>query len=232
MLYVYFGNDTESARTRARTHMATLNEAGYAGERIEPEQYVSGYVAEAAAVTSLFGGHTVYLLDNPDQQETFWHDCIASREDMASSEHVFILLAGPLPAAEKKQLQSVAADMVETKTTTERFNTFALSNALADRDKKQLWLLLHAARSEGVAGEEVIGVLWWQLKTMLLAGRTHSAEEAGLKSFPYQKATRALRNFRPGEVERLASALLAVYHDGHAGERDLAYALEEWVLTI
>jgi hypothetical protein len=82
----------------------------------------------------------------------------------------------------------------------------------------------------GLSAEEIIGTLWWQLKTLRLAMLTKSAEEAGVKDFPYNKAKRALKNFKDGEIETLSLRLLNLYHDGHAGKCDIDLALEEWVL--
>jgi hypothetical protein len=73
--------------------------------------------------------------------------------------------------------------------------------------------------------------LWWQLKTLRLAELTQSADEAGVKSFPYDKAKRSLSKFAPGEVVALSESLLRLYHDARAGKRDLILALERWVLT-
>jgi len=103
---------------------------------------------------------------------------------------------------------------------------------LANKDKKSLWLLFCEAKRNGLSGEEIIGTLWWQLKSLRLAAMTNSASEAGMKDFTYNKAKRALRNFRDGELETLSHSLLLAYHDGHGGIRDIDYALEEWVLGL
>ena len=53
-----------------------------------------------------------------------------------------------------------------------------------------------------------------------------------MKDFPYQKAKRALVNFKEGDIEHLTRTLIAVYHDGHGGKRNLNDALEAWVLSV
>ena len=52
-----------------------------------------------------------------------------------------------------------------------------------------------------------------------------------MKEFPYNKAKRSLAQFSPGAVAELSQSLLELYHDGHAGLRDIDLALEEWVLS-
>jgi hypothetical protein len=59
-----------------------------------------------------------------------------------------------------------------------------------------------------------------------------TADEAGMKSYPFDKAKKSLRNFKSGELETLSRDLLRVYHDGHGGIKDIEIGLEEWVLGI
>jgi hypothetical protein len=63
-----------------------------------------------------------------------------------------------------------------------------------------------------------------------LVALTKSADEAGIKSYPYDKAKRALTLFKPKELENMSTNLLRVYHEGHGGVRDIDEGLEEWVL--
>ena len=83
-----------------------------------------------------------------------------------------------------------------------------------------------------IRDRELIGILWWQLKTLLLAQKTGNASEAGMKDFPYKKAKQALPNFAAGEVESLSLSLLTLYHQGHSGEVDIDEALELWLLSL
>lgn len=112
------------------------------------------------------------------------------------------------------------------------FNTFAMADALARKDKKSLWVLLQNARHHNVSAEEIIGTLFWQLKSLRLAAETSSALEAGMKPFMYTKAKSALGKFAPGELTTLSRTLLSLYHDGHSGKRDIDLALEKFLLTL
>ncbi|MBP9843102.1 MAG: hypothetical protein KBC62_03795, partial [Candidatus Pacebacteria bacterium] len=112
------------------------------------------------------------------------------------------------------------------------FNTFTIAEALAKKDKRQIWVLLQQARLLGIRDEETIGILWWQLKALRLAKRTNTPDEANMKEYPFKKAKQALRNFKDGEVEALSRSLLELYHLAHQGKRDMDMALEEWVLKV
>ena len=92
-------------------------------------------------------------------------------------------------------------------------------------------LLFHEAILAGIAAEEMVGILWWQLKTLRLAAIAKS-EEAGLKDFPYQKAKRSLAKFGEGELEKLSASLLTLIHNSRLGYYDIDQALERWILRI
>jgi hypothetical protein len=146
---------------------------------------------------------------------------------------VFVVIEGTLLAGQKKEFAKYADSLEEIREDKERpFNVFALADSLSRKDKKSLWLGLCDAKQAGLSSEEIIGTLWWQLKTLRLASRTKNAEQAGMKDFPYNKAKRSLSYFKEGDLERLSQSLLAVYHQGHQGETQIDLALEKWTLSI
>lgn len=235
MLHVFYGNDELKVQQAVADQLASLREHDPAlqVERLEGARYVPGQLQNLLGSVALFGASPVYVLDTPSLYSEYEAEVLMFASELAESPLVFIMTEKTILAAEKKQLTSALAVLSEYKQgEVKRFDTFSLANALAMKDKRQLWLLLQEARQNDIAPEEIIGILWWQLKTLRLAALTKSAEEAGVKDFPYNKAKKALAVFKTGEVERLARALLALYHAGHAGLRDIDLALEEWVLTI
>jgi DNA polymerase III delta subunit len=230
MLAVFYGSDRTSVVNQA--HKAT-NLAKTEVVTIEARDFISGQFTEWAASESLFSEALTYLIDTPSSQADFETECLEALADLAASPHQFYVLEGPLLAAVKKQY-SKHADTIEefSATKAERFNVFALADALCRKDKKTMWMILAEARLLGLPDEELIGILWWQLKLLRLAGLTNSAEEAGVKSYPYQKAKRALVAFSEDDILRLSNSLLRLYHDGHKGKVDLALSLERWVLKL
>jgi DNA polymerase III delta subunit len=232
MLTIYFGNDVVQVRTKAFAYVATLEKKDYEVVRIEADAYQSGMCATLGG-RSLFGGKKVYVLDMPSDSELFLQELTGLLPEYSEAEDIYVVIEGALLSADKKRYEKVGATLNEhTKTDKDFFNVFVLADALARKDKKMLWVGIIEARTHGVSTEEVIGTLWWQLKTLSLARRAKSAAEAGLKDFPYNKAKRALGTFKEGEIERLSRELLAVYHDGHSGVRDIDTAFEAWVLTL
>lgn len=235
MLYIYCGTATEAVRTAAHQRIALLKEAdpGAVLGSIDPVNYEVGQLQALAGSVALFGGVGVYLIDRPSENVVCWEELRRDAADLAHSAHHFVVIEGVLTAADKRMLTEEAVLLEEYKgEAAKRVDTFVLCDALARKDKRSLWMHLQEVVAAGVSAEEVVGVLWWQLKMLRLAAATKSASEAGVKDFPYNKAKRALVNFKTGELEVLALSLLALYHDGHAGKRDIDLALEEWVLRV
>jgi len=230
MLYLYFGTDTTKVRSKA---LATATEVGQSVLRFEADTFVPGSLREAVQSTPLFGDAVTYVIDTPSTNPDLWAEMVALISEQNTTSNTFIIIDDSLTAAQQKQITPYAAGVEEyKKNTVAPFNTFALADALANRDKKTLWILLVESMKRGQSAEEIIGVLWWQLKALRVAAVTRSAAEADMKEYPYTKAKRALTLFHTNELESLSLQLLAVYHQGHSGEKDIWLGLEEWVLGV
>jgi DNA polymerase III delta subunit len=233
MYVVYFGTD----RTRVRDAVGEYVEKNFPADgtltTLDAQSFASGQIADALGASSLFGGDEWFVLDTPSANPDFEEEVKSSLKEMSESTNTFIVLEGALLAPAKKAYGKYALSSEEfVAEKAERFNTFGMAEALAQKDKRRLWVLLQEARKNNLREEEIVGMLWWQLKSLRLAAVTHSASEAGMKDFPYNKAKRALAAFAPGEVVKLSRSLLELYHAGHNGTRDMDIALEEWVLTL
>lgn len=233
MLAVFFGNDTIKVRQKAHDYAESRKDEGMEIIGVSADGYESGLLSSVAAGNSLFSGRSLYVVDTPREDDQLLTEVTASLKEMAASDNIFVVIEGALLAADKKVFERSAEVMEEYKKTADiKFNNFALADALAKRDKKLLWLLLSEARLAGSKDEEVAGILWWQLKTMRLAGVTQSAAAAGLKDYPYDKAKRSLAKFAPGEVEKISHELLRILHDSRLGREELDISLERFVLSI
>ncbi len=233
MYVVFYGSDRGGVRDKATDYIETNLPLDGTLTTIDAVDFEPGQIADALGATSLFGGSEWFVLDTPSANPDFVEAVTSSLAELAESSNTFVILEGTLLAPAKKKYEKFAAKLTEfTAEKAERFNSFALAEALAGKDKRKLWVLLQEARLEGLREEEIVGMLWWQLKALRLAALTKSAEEAGMKDFPYNKSKRALVKFSDGEVARLSQSLLEVYHAGHSGVRDMGSALEEWVLEL
>lgn len=233
MYHVFYGSARSQVRDAANRYLEDNMPSGAQLVTVDTYNYQPGQLSDALGSSSLFGEQQWFVLDTPSDAPEFYEEVTGALDALAESANSFLVLEGPLLAADKKRYAKHAEATEEfLAEKAERFNTFALADALAERDKRRLWVLLQEARLNGQRPEELIGILWWQVKAMRLAAQTPSPEAAGMKPFPYNKAKRALGKFPSKQLEGTAQSLLTLYHAGHAGERDLDLALEQWVLTL
>lgn len=232
MIKLFFGNDTVKVRREALSAVESSQQEGLIIRSVDLGNYEPGIFENIATESSLFGETFVYLLDNPSDDSVVNLELLANLKKIGESQHLFVVIERLLKAEEKKQWNKYA-EVEEFKTgENQRFNTFMLADALAKRDRKSLWLVWSEARLLGIAPEELVGILWWQLKSMRLANLTSNALESGMKDYPYQKAKRALVKFEPKEPERLSQSLLEIYHQSRLSGLDLDLAIERWLLRI
>jgi len=231
MLYTFYGKNQSLVREKARAHIKTLTENTADITRISDAEYTDGILNDLAEGVSLFGGEQVVLIETPSSAMEFKEAVLESLPLLKDSKNHFVITEGSLLAADKK-VYAKYSDILEESASIaeEKYNVFALCDALLERDKKRLWMLFQ--ETEGIASEEIVGILFWQMKMLRLAERTDSPEEAGQKSFTYNKAKRAVSKFAKGEVDALTKKLVLLYHEGHGGKVDMRFALEKWILQI
>lgn len=232
MLYVFSGGDVVKTRSEAHDFIAREESKGSAVRTVLAEQYEPGMVRGVSQSASLFGGTECVVFDSLSENDEALQELEDSAEVLAESPHTVVVIDGKLPASVAKALKAEAEEWHETKLEErERFNAFSMADALAKRDKKTLWLLLSRAQQAGLAPEEIIGTLFWQLKAIRLTKVTKSASEADMKDFPYNKAKSVAKNFSDDDLARLSDSLVTLYHEGHLGT-DIDLALEKWVLMV
>lgn len=232
MLYVFVGNDAVGVRARAHAYVVKNDITTL--ERITVEKYAPEMFREHLEANALFGDLAPLLIDFPSEDAMVLTDIEESIPDMAATSRMVILVDTKPKAAFEKALKKHAVlyeEVLSKEGAEQRFNTFTLADALARKDKKSLWVLLMRARASDIASEEIIGTLFWQIKTLRTVMSASSAEEVGMKDFVYKKAKAAVKSFTKEELESLSERLLSVYHDGHF-DKDIEVGLERWVLAV
>jgi hypothetical protein len=105
---------------------------------------------------------------------------------LEKSQNDFIFLEGKLDKKTMdafKKVKTILNIFELPKEKKEKFNSFLLADAFADRDKLKLWIYFRQALEKSVAFEELIGVLFWKAKDMILKKNFRKFKEEELKSF-------------------------------------------------
>lgn len=234
MLAVFSGSDTLTVRQKAYDLLVSLEEKGATQKRFEVDAYTPHFFEDLSGGTSLFGETYVYLLDMFSENDEAYEALHTHLDALQASTHTFIVIEKKLL---KKQETSFKkhAEIFEVHNETgkkESFNVFALTDAYLRKDKKSLWIGLQRAKEAGVAGENIIGTLSWQVKMLRLSFCGASASAVEMKPFVYSKAKRAHGVYQKEEVTEHARQLIEIYHDAHRGICDIDESLERWVLNL
>ncbi len=161
---------------------------------------------------SLFGGFPVVIVDNiiKNDEISFSPSDLLVLKD---SNTIFIFLEEKLLALDSKKYKKYAT--VEDFSVTilkqaPKINIFGITDAFSLRDKIGTWVLYREAVSSGFSPEEISGVIFWKIKTMLLNGT---------------------KFFTINELKNNSSELLSIYHKAHHGECDFTIGLEQFILS-
>ena len=236
MLYILYGTDTAKVRAKAHSLIDTLQKKRPDAEvfYIDSENFLEEGLKELVQSQGLFSPKYIVVLSRVFENKNAKQQVLDHAAELGGAEHIFVLIEQVLDAKTLKTLETHAAHIAvyeRVQKEKQPFNTFGLADALGARDKKKLWLLYIQAKENAVADEEIHGVLWWQMKSIVLAGDAKTAAEAGLKPFVFSKAKRFAANFSSNEARTALTDLMTIYHESRRGKHDLGTALERWIVA-
>lgn len=207
MIYILTGNDTK----KKNAYLKKL--CGSEQPLFVPETNISKEeLFEQASSFSLFGGSPIVVIENFIKEgETNLSE--KDLEILKESKTIFIFIEDKLLATDIKKYKkysdvedfSVAVVKQISKT-----NIFGIADAYAKKDKIGAWVLYREAILSGVSPEEISGILFWKIKTMILTGA---------------------KIFTPEELKNKSSELVSLYHKSHKGECDFVIGLEQFILS-
>ena len=207
MIYILSGNDTK----KKNSYLKKLYKDDL--PIFAPNKDVGkSELFDRALSVSLFGGSPIVVLENIIKEDNITF----SQEDLSvlkDSETVFIFLEEKLLASDLKKYKKYATIedfSVDIKKQISKINIFDIADAFSRKDKIGTWIIYREAISQGVSPEEISGIIFWKVKTMILAGT---------------------KFFSVNELKNLSSNLVSIYHDSHRGESDFVIGLEQFILS-
>jgi DNA polymerase III delta subunit len=241
MIYLLYGNDIQTSRKKLHTLLDGLFKKRPDAEyfHITSENASEFSVEELISSQGLFEQKYIVVLDNlfedKAKENNRKDELLKELKEMQKAEHIFIFLEGKLDKKTLTRFEKYAEKVQECSVDEkkkERFNTFSLTDALGKRDRKSLWTLYQKAKVERIADEEIHGILFWQVKSMLLALQSSNAKEAGLNPFVFSKSKGFLKNYSEKELRGLSQKLVALSHDARRGIHEFGVALERFILAL
>lgn len=238
MIYLIHGNDSGLVHEKLHGLLRALSIKKPNAEvfRVTLDNWREDKINELVESQGLFEHKYIVVLDSILGNKEAALALLERLDDLKGSENVFVIVEGTLDAAKLTKLSKVAekiwkADGKET-APKKSFNVFAITDALGRRDKKNLWAMYHKAILSGSEPEELHGLLLWQVKNLLIAAQSGSAEEAGQKPFVWMKAQGFLKNFTEEELKLASSSLVDIYHNARRGKVEFDVALERFILGM
>lgn len=206
--------------------------------RVEAKDWNVDLIQEHLGGQGLFSNKYIILLDRLSESSEAKEELAGYISAFQESPNIFIALEGKLNAELKKAFEkhaekTVVSDQVEAKGAFGKrdFNIFALADAVGSRDALKSWKIYREAIENGLEPENIIGTLFWQAKSMVLAKDAKSAREAGLSPFVFTKSKKYANNYSVDEMNMLVRDLIIFYHNGHRGMNNLEYSIERMLLN-
>lgn len=206
MIYILTGNDTKNKNIYLKK-LHKDNQPLFILDTSTTKEVLFDY----AHSVSLFGGSPIVVVENMIKDE----EIKLTAKDIAilsDSKTTFIFLEEKLLVADSKKYNKIATIEDFSKKEIKqppKMNMFDIADAYARRDKIGAWILYRDAVLLGVSSEEISGIIFWKIKTMLLSGT---------------------KFFSPDELKKRSSELLSIYHSAHRGEGDFVVGLEQFIL--
>src|SRR3989344_2880064 len=184
MIYLFCGDDAKTKRGSYEKFLKSVpgtTQPFFVSrnnfDQVELESLYSG--------ASLFSPLSTIVFENIFEHEETRDFILEKMELMGGSPNSFIFLEGKLgkpilDAFKKARAETNVFELPKEKK--EKFDNFLVANAFAVKDKLNLWIYFMQAMDRGVGMEELIGVLFWKIKDMILKKDFRKFSELELKS--------------------------------------------------
>ena len=184
MIYLFAGDDTKNkhlAYEKFIKSIPTSTETFYFNRnnfnQIQIESLYSG--------SGLFSSKFAVMFSNIFENEETRDFILEKLDLMGQSGNSFIFLEGKLgkPISDAFKKDRAEFNIFELpKEKKEKYDNFLVANAFAAKDKLHTWVYFRQAMDKGVGMEEIIGVLFWKIKNMVIKKDFRKFSETELKN--------------------------------------------------
>jgi len=198
MIYLYTGDDTKNKLLAYEKFIKSLSK-GQECFFVSRNNFNSTQIESLYSGASLFSPLSTMIFQGIFEYEETRDFILEKLKLMGESVNSFVFLEGklnkPILDAFKKicspdvksgsrQQSSSGLNVFELpKEKKEKFDNFLVANAFEKKDKLNMWIYFRQAMDKGVGMEELIGVLFWKIKDMILKKNFSKFSEEQLKNF-------------------------------------------------
>ncbi len=183
MIYLFSGDDTKTKRTNYERFLKVISKDTET-LFINRNNFNKTQIESLYSGASLFSSKSIVVFEGILEYEDNRDFILEKLNLMAGSTSDFIYLEGKLlkpilDAFKKARAELNVFELPKEKK--EKFDNFLVANAFGAKDKLNMWVYFRQAMDRGVGMEEIIGVLFWKIKDMILKGDFRKFSEAELK---------------------------------------------------
>lgn len=185
MIYLFCGDDSKNKHENYEEFIKSISisvETFFIGKNdfnsMTIESFYSG--------SGLFFTKCVVVFTNIFEKEETQEFVLDKLNLMSESNNNFVFLEGKLNKPVLDAFRKVRAEINVfelSKEKKEKYNNFLLAYDFEKRDKLNLWIHFRQAIDVGVGMEELVGVLFWKVKDMLLKKDFKKFSEIELQNF-------------------------------------------------
>ncbi len=189
MLYLFTGDDVKNKRLSYDKFVKSLT-----GDKARETEtfFINRNNFDKMQIESLYSGSGLFfersavIFDNIFEYEENREFILEKLELMGESPNSFVFLEGKLNKPILDAFKKAKAEQINIfelpKEKKEKYNNFILANDFAVKDKLNLWIHFRQAMDLGVGMEELVGVLFWKIKDMILKKEFNKVTEEQLKN--------------------------------------------------
>jgi len=206
MIYFLSGNDTKKKSAYIKKLGGDPSSVFLLGGNIEKDVLLS-----YAETMSLFEDSPKIVIE--DFVKSGMKLSIEEFTTMKESKTIFVFLEDKLLAVDTNKFKKYATieDMsLGVSKEKPKLNVFSIAESFSRKDKMGTWTLYKEAVSLGSSPEEISGILFWKIKTMIISGNKFFTKE---------------------ELKQISSQLVSLYHLSHLGKCDFVIGLEQFILS-
>jgi hypothetical protein len=189
MIYLFVGDDTKNKISSYEKFIKSLPaQAGIPPSEtffISRNDFNPVQIESFYSGASLFSALSIVVFQNIFEHEEMRDFILDKLKLMGESVNSFIFLEGKLNKSILDVFKKARAEInifELPKEKKEKFDNFLLAKAFEKKDKLNMWIYFRQAMDKGVGMEELIGVLFWKIKDLLIKKDFHKLSEIELKN--------------------------------------------------
>jgi len=185
MIYLFSGDDTKNKILSYEKFIKSVpadTETFFINRNDFDPLQIDGFCSGAG----LFFSKCAVVFQNVFEREENQDFILDKLKLMGESDNSFIFLEGKLNKSILDAFKKARAELnifELPKEKKDEFNNFLVANAFAEKDKLNMWIYFRQALDRGVEMEELVGVLFWKIKDMILKKNFSKFSEKQLKTF-------------------------------------------------